>query len=190
ISGTPGVIGNFAGTFTATNGVTPNATRDFSITIEGAPQRITFTAVPNQTFGARPPTLAATASSGLPITFVVLTPAVCAVSGNTISLVVAGACTVRASQDGNANYSPAPDVDQSITYGPPRQILTFWTPSDHTLGSSPFPLEATASSGLAVSFTSLSPAICTVSSAMVTLVAAGTCLVRASQSGNGTFEAV
>jgi hypothetical protein len=42
ISGTPNTIGTFAGTLTAANGVLPNATQNFAITISGLAQTITF----------------------------------------------------------------------------------------------------------------------------------------------------
>ena len=50
---------------------------------------------------------------------------------------------------------------------------------------------ATASSGLAVTFSSLTPAVCTsggLLGATITLVAVGTCTVQADQAGNGTYN--
>ena len=57
------------------------------------------------------------------------------------------------------------------------------------LGSAPFSVGATASSGLTVGFASNSLTICTVSGTTVTLVAAGTCSLTASQAGNATYAA-
>ena len=39
----------------------------------------------------------------------------CTVSGTDVTIVTAGTCTIRASQPGNASWSPAPDVDRSFT---------------------------------------------------------------------------
>lgn len=50
-------------------------------------------------------------------------------------------------------------------------------------------LSATASSGLAVTFVSASPSICTVSGSQVTGVAVGTCTVTANQAGNASYYA-
>jgi hypothetical protein len=50
-------------------------------------------------------------------------------------------------------------------------------------------VSATASSGLAVSFSSTTTAVCTVTGATVTLIAAGTCTIQASQAGNSTYSA-
>ena len=55
ISGTPGATGTFSGTITAANGILPNATQDFSITIAPAPVPPTITTVrplPAGTVGA------------------------------------------------------------------------------------------------------------------------------------------
>lgn len=69
------------------------------------------------------------------------------------------------------------------------QTITFGPLSAVTLGAAPFTLTATASSGLAVSFASTTSAVCTVAGNTVTLVAAGTCSITASQPGNAGFQA-
>ena len=59
--------------------------------------------------------ITATATSGLSVAFASQTTAVCTVSGTTVTIVTPGTCTIRASQAGNASWSPAPDVDRSTT---------------------------------------------------------------------------
>ena len=59
-------------------------------------QTITFGALAGQTYGVAPFTIGATASSGLPVSFASLTTAVCTVSGNTVTIVAAGTCTIQA----------------------------------------------------------------------------------------------
>jgi hypothetical protein len=72
------------------------------------------------------------------------------------------------------------------------QTIRFHNPGTQMAGT-PLTLSATASSGLAVSFTSQTTGVCTVSGAMstfvATFVAAGTCTIQASQAGNGTWAA-
>jgi hypothetical protein len=63
------------------------------------------------------------------------------------------------------------------------QVISFNYPGGATLQSEPVTLTATASSGLPVTFRSATPSTCTVSGNQLTLVAAGECLVVASQSG-------
>jgi hypothetical protein len=85
-----------------------------SFQVTQASQTIGFGALPNQTFGAAPFTVGASASSGLTVSFASDTPAVCTVSGATVTLVAVGTCTIQATQAGNANYAAATPVDQSF----------------------------------------------------------------------------
>ena len=77
-------------------------------------QSITFAAIPAQTKGATV-TLAATASSGLAVSYSSSTTTICTVSGSTVTTLAAGTCTIVASQAGNASYAAATPVSQSFT---------------------------------------------------------------------------
>jgi hypothetical protein len=68
------------------------------------------------------------------------------------------------------------------------QTISFGTPAAQKVGT-PLALSATASSGLAVSFASNSPTVCTVSGSTATFLAPGTCVIVASQPGNSTYSA-
>ncbi len=75
-----------------------------------------------------------------------------------------------------------------ITVGKLTQTITFTNPGPHTYGDAPFELDATASSGLPVSFSVISgPA--TVSGSTLTITGAGTVTVRAEQTGDATYGA-
>ena len=79
-------------------------------------QTITFGTLANHTYGDAPVTLSASASSGLSVSFSVLSgPA--SITGNTLTITGAGTVTVRAAQAGNATYA-ATNVDQSFTVNP------------------------------------------------------------------------
>ncbi len=70
------------------------------------------------------------------------------------------------------------------------QIITFNALSDKTAGDSAFPISASSTSGLAVSFESLTTGICTVAGNTVTLTnKAGLCTIEASQGGNDNYNA-
>jgi Big-like domain-containing protein/VCBS repeat protein/glucodextranase-like protein/putative Ig domain-containing protein len=191
ISGTPNAGGTFAGMLTATNGVLPNATQGFAMVIAPANQTITFNVLSPKTLGAAPFIIGAGASSGLAVTFGSLTASVCTMSGNTVTLVAPGNCSIQASQAGNANYAAAPSINQSfaVSGGQTSQAITFGALGNQTMGTAPFTISAIASSGLAVSFSSITTAVCTVGGATVTLVAAGTCTIQAVQAGNATYAA-
>jgi hypothetical protein len=189
INGTPTMAGTFAGTLKAANSILPDATQSFAITIAGTPQTISFLPLSNATFGAAPFGVSATASSGLPVSFASLTTLVCTVGGTTVTIVAAGACTIQASQAGNGMFAPALNVNQAFVVAHASQSISFGALGNQTLGAAPFALSATASSGLPVSFSSLTSAVCTLSGSTVTLVAAGTCTIRAAQAGNGNYAA-
>ena len=71
---------------------------------------------------------------------------------------------------------------------PTAQTITFSsTPPDPAFVGGSYTLVATASSGLTVTFTSSTPATCTVVAATASFVAAGTCTLAADQTGNGTY---
>jgi hypothetical protein len=155
----------------------------------GTPQTITFSAISNKTYGVAPFTVSATASSGLPVSFASLTPPVCTVSARTVTVVAAGTCTIQPSQAGDATYAAAPNVGQSFTVAKANQTITFAAISNKTIGTAPFVVSATASSGLSVTLTSTTMPVCTVSGNTVTIVALGTCTIQAAQAGNANYNA-
>jgi uncharacterized protein (TIGR03437 family) len=67
------------------------------------------------------------------------------------------------------------------------QTISFLAPTDRPLGSPSFTPTASASSALTVNFASNTPAVCTVTSNVVSLVTPGGCSLTASQPGNGSF---
>jgi alpha-tubulin suppressor-like RCC1 family protein len=69
------------------------------------------------------------------------------------------------------------------------QTITFAALPNRTIGDPPFNVSATASSGLAVVFSTLTSATCTVSGSTVTLLAEGTCTIAADQPGDATYLA-
>jgi hypothetical protein len=66
------------------------------------------------------------------------------------------------------------------------QTITFAALADRTFGEPAFPVSASASSGLPVSFTASGD--CTIESASVTLTGAGSCTITASQAGNAAYQ--
>jgi streptogramin lyase len=160
--------------------------RNFNV--KAAAQTISFAAIAAQSIGAKL-NLSATASSGLAVNFSSTTPATCTVAGGMASMIAAGPCTIQASQPGNNEYSAAPNVSQSfMVNAQAQQTITFAAIAAQNVGTT-LNLSATASSGLAVSFSSTTPAICTVSGGAASLIAGGNCIIEASQTGNGQYAA-
>jgi 5'-nucleotidase len=69
------------------------------------------------------------------------------------------------------------------------QTITFPQPADTVFGAPDTALTATASSGLAVTYTTLTPTVCSIVAGKVHPVSAGSCTVAADQAGDGSFEA-
>ncbi len=147
-------------------------------------QTITFNPLANKVVGDPPFIIAATASSGLPVSF--SASGVCSVNANTVTLSgISGACTITATQAGDATYAPAPSVDQSFTVLL-TQTITFAPLADKRPNDPPFAITATASSGLPVSFSA--GGVCSVNANTVTLSGiSGACTITATQAGDATY---
>jgi N-acetylneuraminic acid mutarotase len=158
-----------------------------NISVTHLAQTIDFPSIAAQPVNSKV-TLSATASSGLTVSYTSLTTSVCTVTGNTASLLEAGTCTIQASQPGNDVYLAAPKVNQSITVTHLAQTIDFTAITSHPALST-VTLSATASSGLTVSFTSLTTSVCTVTGNNASLLEAGTCTIQASQPGNDVYLA-
>ncbi|UWZ38939.1 fibronectin type III domain-containing protein [Dactylosporangium roseum] len=170
-----------------------------------ATQTITFTQPPDTPLSALSAPLTASASSELPVTFTSTTPGVCAVGipgGETllgaqsrtedtasVSLISLGTCTIEATQLGGDGFDPAPPVSRSFEVTKDPQTITFTQPTDLLLSVGPTTLDASASSGLQVAFTSTTTAVCTVVGNIVTPVVGGICTIDADQAGNGEYLA-
>jgi sugar lactone lactonase YvrE len=124
---------------------------DQSFTVAQATQTISFSLI-NRTYGDSPFAASATASSGLPPSFSIVSgPA--SIAGSTINLTGAGAVTVRASQAGNTNYLAAAVVDVSFTVAKANATVTLSNLFFAYDGSPKAASATTLPVGLAVGFT-------------------------------------
>jgi hypothetical protein len=80
-------------------------------------------------------------------------------------------------------------ASQNETINKASQTITFNAPTDKTFGGADFDPGATASSGLAVTYTGTTPSVCTIVSNKVHIVAAGSCSVSAAQAGDSNYNA-
>ncbi len=135
--------------------------------------------------------VAATASSGLPVSLTTGTPWVCSLVGATVSFIGAGTCTIDASQAGSAEYDAAPEAEQFFTVGKGSQRTTFVSiaPGSAAVGGPSYTVQATASSGLEVAFASSTPSVCSLEWSTVSFIGAGTCTIDAEQVGNSNYHA-
>ena len=79
----------------------------------------------------------ATATSGLTVIITLDgTSTGCTLNAGVVSFTGVGTCTIDANQAGNANWNPAPQVQQSITVNKGNQTITYTStdPSPVTVG--------------------------------------------------------
>jgi hypothetical protein len=170
-------------------GATSKASATFSLTVLSG-QTITFGALADKIISDTPPTLSATASSGLTVAFTSATTGVCTVSGTSVTFVGPGTCTINANQAGDATRAAAPQVQRSFAIAYLTQTISFDALTGATLGVSSAPLiRGSASSGLGVTYSSATPGVCAVSGSIISMLNPGTCTISASQAGNGTYSA-
>lgn len=173
-------------------------------TVNPASQTLTFGVQASQTYSAGG-TFAinplATTNGDSPIVYSSTTPAVCTLSATTVTIVSRGTCTIAANTGASpsGNYTMAAEVTQNVAIGLATQTITFGDPGAQTLTNGTFSVTASTSSGLAVTFAVGTPEVCSVgaasfaapdtTTATVTMLAAGTCSITASQAGNNDYGA-
>ncbi|GAA0707685.1 hypothetical protein GCM10009105_06640 [Dokdonella soli] len=171
----------------------PQAQQSFAVG-KGS-QTISFPAIATQTYSNGGTfALAATASSGLTVSFASTTPGVCTVSGTAATMVAAGSCTITANQSGNGNYNAAPQVSQNVTIGKASQAITYTStaPVGAKVGGATYSVAATGgASGNAVTFAidAAASSVCSIAGSTVSFIGAGTCVIDASQAGNANYNA-
>jgi uncharacterized repeat protein (TIGR01451 family) len=158
-------------------------------------QVITFTSTPpaNAIVGGAGYLADATANSGLSVVLTIdgTSVNVCTISNGMVSFIGPGACTIDANQGGDANFAPAPQVQQSFpvsSIGTDPQTINFTSsaPGDAIVGGPTYLATATATSGLPVVLTidGSSATVCTINNGTVSFIGQGTCTIDANQGGD------
>ncbi|MDR0547503.1 MAG: hypothetical protein LBG77_07990 [Dysgonamonadaceae bacterium] len=124
-----------------------------------ADQTITFDNLPPHNLSEGSFELTASASSGLPLAFTSSNVSVATVSGKTVNLLSAGTTLITASQSGDDSWFEAPKKTQILTVNEDNnpnkktQTITFaLSVTEYKYGDEPLSLNATADSGLPVTF--------------------------------------
>lgn len=158
-----------------------------TLTINKANQTITFSSIPDKTYGDADFSVSATATSNLPVTFRSGNPNYATIVNGKVHIVKAGYCAIIAEQAGNSNYNPA-QTNQSLTINKANQTITFDSIPDGTYGQVAPTLNATASSGLPCTFSSSNRiAISTYGNTLI-IYKAGSTIISANQSGNENYN--
>ena len=124
-TGTPasGTVGSYPVAITASNGIAPDSVQNFVLVIQRRNLPLDFpsqtittrTFSSGMTFSINP--LAISGGSTSPVVYST-SNGVCTVTGSTVSIVTAGACTLIANQAADANYNAASPATQIVTINP------------------------------------------------------------------------
>ena len=149
-------------------------------------QEIRFEPLNDRKVGEPPFTIGARATSGLPITFTVVSgPA--QIRNNKITLSGAGRVEIEAAQAGDSTYA-AVEAVCSFVVGKGRQTIRFNSAPETVNVGDVCTFQASASSGLPVTF-SIRAGRASLSGNRLTSDAPGTLTIKATQKGNEHYEA-
>jgi hypothetical protein len=178
-----------AGYATRTGGTTDFLVTSYSAAVPTTQtaQTITF-ANPGAQNAGTPLALSASADSGLTVRFTVVSgSATFDGSSNMLNFTGNGSVTVRASQSGNSAYAAASSVDQTFTVNKSSQTISFVLPANLN-STAQWPLTGVATSGLSVTY-NVQSGPGSITDGVLSFSGAGAVTVRASQAGDGRFDA-
>ncbi|MDR2083443.1 MAG: T9SS type A sorting domain-containing protein [Bacteroidales bacterium] len=138
--------------------------------------------------GDTPITLTAMATSGLPVSYSSDNTDVGIINGDLLYIVGTGIATITAIQSGDANYSPAPEVNKPLTVSKQDQVIIWNQDLQAIVGDAPITLTAMATSGLSVSYSSDNNSVGIVNNDLLYIVGPGIATITAIQSGNGNYN--
>ncbi|HZY79574.1 MAG TPA: T9SS type A sorting domain-containing protein [Cyclobacteriaceae bacterium] len=161
------------------------------IVINKADQIITFQPLPTVLASDDDFFVEAESSSGLPVQFTSSDESVATISADKkISILAAGTTKITAVQPGGDNYNPSVPVIRTLTVKSKGQTITLVPINDKLATDDAFFATGFSSSGLPVTFASFDPGIAAISqSGLITILAAGTATIIASQEGNDVYAA-
>ena len=117
----------------------------------------------------------------------------CSISGDTLTGIGIGTCTVVATKAADTHYPATTSSPIMVTVTQISQTIIFTSsaPTNAIVNNSTYTPTATSTSSLPVTITvdSSSISVCSISGGLVTFTTTGTCKLDANQSGNATYSA-
>jgi len=141
-------------------------------------QTLQISAIPSLVYGSKDISVTASASSSLPISITSEDPTIVQVVNNKLRTIQAGMVKITISQLGNGNYVPI-DSTITVTVAKAAQTITFPAIPIKKVGTIPFKLFATSSSGYPVTYKSTNPTIADLVENEVTIYGPGACKIIA-----------
>lgn len=178
-------------TVTDQRGVSSSYSKDIGINCGGLVQSITFPAIANKKTTASAFTLNASASSGLPVSYYLVSGPASVVGQNVTLTGRTGKVTLRAAQHGNEMYNQALIQEQSFWVTRPitQQTVSFDSIPVKGISDSTVTLHALSSSGLPISYLLISgPATLSNGNLLILTGQEGIVRVRAIQAGNNVVN--
>lgn len=153
-----------------------------------AAQQITVADVADQTYGAPPFEVEAVSSLNLPIKLEALTDNI-SVDENVVTILKAGAATLKATQEGNADIQAAEPVTIKFNIAKASQLLYFQQVEDKLTTDESFELQAYSNKGLPVSYKIIDGEdFIKLEGGLVTILNAGSVQIEAHQDGDENHE--
>lgn len=159
-----------------------------SLVFKKASQSFTFEPLPVKKVSDLPFDPIVVSSSGAPIDFSSSNTNVAIIENGKVKPVGSGVTIIRASLPANTNFFEASYIDRELVVTKNEQYIEFINPGTKQIGGEQFSLEAIASSGLGISYSTQSDKI-SLEGAVVTVMKAGQVTIKASQDGNEKFAA-
>jgi gliding motility-associated-like protein len=173
---------------TVSGAVSPNYVISYvsgNLTITVGTRTLVFAALSAKTYGNPDFTLGATITSGETIIYTSSDPTIATVVNGVVHIILPGTVTITAAAPVNSNYNPAtlPVITQQLVINRMGQTIDFSRIPAQFKGGT-LVLNATASSGLPVTFTSYDPKVAAVNGQNIDLLTAGTTAITAVQAGD------
>ena len=118
------------------------------------------------------------------------TPSVCFASGFSVRIVNGGTCTLTYQTKETSTYLASDLYKVTFEVARDPQTITFTPPATANLASRTVALSATASSGGAVTYSTTSTGICSITGSTLNLLMRGNCAITATQAGTTTLAPI
>jgi gliding motility-associated-like protein len=186
VATTSSVIGTYP--ITVSGAIDPNYAITYvagTLTVTTGTRVLTFPAISSKTYGNADFSLGATINSGETITYTTSDSTIARIVNGMLHIVTAGTVTITASAPVNSNYNPAtlPVVNQQLVISKASQTITFNVIPTQLKGGTLI-LNATASTGLPITFTSSDPKVASINGQTANLLTSGLTAITAIQAGN------
>ncbi|GAB3045164.1 cellulose binding domain-containing protein [Spirosoma pulveris] len=162
---------------------------DVALLVSKLSQTITFNPLPSKSAGDADFAPGATATSGLSVNYTSSNTDVATIVDGNIHLVGPGSTTITATQAGDATYTAANQVSQTLTVSKRSQTITFAPLPSKKVGDADFDPAAIVSSGLPISYASSNVSVATIIDNKIHLVGPGSTTITALQAGDATYAA-